>query len=148
MYSKKQYSLVSINIISIIIIISVHHLFCKGPRPLVTVSTTDIPVLHSTEVVHFHCESWFTLLPEVANLLTHFQGRSSGFTMKSFKGSSNKLWPLDFTRQTDVEPPSKWHNNTQPIHMRIEATLYLIRQAILTLKRNTTNNLEKVLILD
>jgi hypothetical protein len=25
--------------------------------------------------------------------------------MKSFEGSSNKLGPLDFTRQTDVEPP-------------------------------------------
>jgi hypothetical protein len=30
------------------------HLFCKGLRPLVTVSTTNIPVLHSAEVVHFH----------------------------------------------------------------------------------------------
>jgi len=27
------------------------------PRPLVTVSTADIPVFHSAEVVHFHCES-------------------------------------------------------------------------------------------
>jgi hypothetical protein len=52
--------------------------------------------------------------------------------MKSFEGSSNKLGPLDFTRQTDVEPPSKWHNNTQPILMRTEAALYPIRQAILT----------------
>jgi hypothetical protein len=57
MYSKKQYSSVSFNIISIIITISIHHLFCKGLRPLVTVSTADIPVLHSAEVVHFHCES-------------------------------------------------------------------------------------------
>ena len=32
--------------------------------------------------------------PEVANLLTHFQGRSAEFTMKPFKGSSNKLGPL------------------------------------------------------
>jgi hypothetical protein len=86
---------VSINIISIIIIISVHHLFYKSLRPLVTVSTADIPVLHSVEVVHFHYESWFTLSPEVANLLTHLQGRSAGFTMKSFKGLSNKLGPLD-----------------------------------------------------
>ena len=67
----------------------------RVPRPLVTMSTADIPVLHSTEVVHFHFESWFTLLPEVVNLLTHFQGRSAGFTMKHFKGSSNKLGPLD-----------------------------------------------------
>jgi len=29
----------------------------RVPRPLVTVSTADIPVLHSAEVVHFHCES-------------------------------------------------------------------------------------------
>jgi hypothetical protein len=33
------------------------HLFHKGLRPLVTVSTADIPVLHSAEVVHFHYES-------------------------------------------------------------------------------------------
>jgi hypothetical protein len=71
------------------------HQFCKGPMPLVTVSTADIPVLHSTEVVHFHRESWFTFSPEVISLLTHYQGRSAGFTMKSFKGSSNKLGPLD-----------------------------------------------------
>ena len=59
-----------------------------------TVSTAVITVLHSVEVVHFHCESRFTLSPEVDNLLTHFQGRSAGFTMKPFKGSSNKLGPL------------------------------------------------------
>ena len=85
--------------IFIISIISVHHLFCKGPRPLVTMSTADIPILHSAEVVHFHCESWFTLSPEVANLLTHFQGRSAGFTMKTFKSLSNKLGPLRFPHQ-------------------------------------------------
>ena len=33
------------------------NLFHKGLRPLVTMSTADIPVLHSIEVVHFHCES-------------------------------------------------------------------------------------------
>ena len=76
-------------------IINSDHLFHKGPRPLVTVSTADIPILHSAEVVHFHCESRFTLSPEVANLLTHFQGRLVGFTMKPFKGSFNKLGPLD-----------------------------------------------------
>ena len=78
----------------IISIISVHHLFCKGPRPLVTVSTVDILVLHSTEVVHFHCESWFTLSPKVINLLIYYLGRTTGFTIKPFKGSSNKLGPL------------------------------------------------------
>ena len=60
-----------------------------------TVRTANIPVLHSADVVHFCCESLFTLLPDVVNLLTHFQGRSAGFTMKPFNGSSNKLGPLD-----------------------------------------------------
>ena len=81
--------------IFIISIISIHHLFCKGSKPLMTVSTADILVLHSAEVVHSHCELLFTLSPKVANLLTHFQGRLTGFTMKPFKGSSNKLGPLD-----------------------------------------------------
>ena len=80
--------------IFIISIISVHHLFRKGSKPLMTVSTADILVLHSAEVVHSHCELLFTLSPKVANLLTHYQGRSVGFTMKPFKGSSNMLGPL------------------------------------------------------
>jgi hypothetical protein len=118
---------VNINIISVIIIISVHHLFCKGPRPLVTVNTAVITVLHSAEVVHFHCESWFTLSPEVANLLTHFQGRSAGFTMKSFKGSSNRLEPLGFISQ------SMWYN-----HAGIHSLLFSICAT-----RVTSNKLEK-----
>ena len=64
-------------------------------RLLMIVSMADIPVLHSVEVVHFHYESRFTLSLEAANLLTHYQGRSAGFTMKPFKGSSNKVGPLD-----------------------------------------------------
>ena len=43
------------NIINIIIIKD--HLFHKGLRPLVTVSTADIPVLHSSKFVHFTRES-------------------------------------------------------------------------------------------
>jgi hypothetical protein len=41
----------SINKQSIVITYSVN-----VPRPLVTVSTADIPILHSIEVVHFHYE--------------------------------------------------------------------------------------------
>jgi hypothetical protein len=57
---------------------------------LVTESTADISVLHSVEVVHFHCESWS---PKARGL----QGPNgqTGFTMKPFKGSSNKLGLLD-----------------------------------------------------
>ena len=65
----------------------------RSPRPLVTVSKADMLVLYSTEVVHFHYESGFTLSLEVISLLTHYLGRSVGFTMKPFKGSSNKLKP-------------------------------------------------------
>ena len=43
--------------IFIISITRVYHLFRKDPRPLVIVSTADIPILHSAEVVHFHYES-------------------------------------------------------------------------------------------
>ena len=68
------------------------------PRPLVTVSTAVITVLHSAEVVHFHCESLYTLSPEVTSLLTHYQGMSAGFTMKPFKGSSNTLGPLSLSK--------------------------------------------------
>jgi hypothetical protein len=117
-------------------------LFYKGPRPLVTVSTAVITVLHSTEVVHFHNESCRPYARVNYSQNTSKVSRQEN-TMKSFEDSSNKLGPLDFTRQIDVEPPSKWHNNTKPIHMRTETALYPIRQAILTPKRNTTNKLEK-----
>ena len=56
-----------------------------------TVSTIDIPVLHSADIVHFHREPWFILSSEVANLLTHYQEKSAGFTMNPFKGFPNKL---------------------------------------------------------
>jgi hypothetical protein len=79
-------------------------LFYKGPRPLVTVSTTVITVLHSVEVVHFHCESC-RLYARVNYSENTFKVSRQGNTMKSFEGSSNKLGPLDFTRQIDVEPP-------------------------------------------
>jgi hypothetical protein len=69
-------------------------LFHKGPRPLMTMSTTVITVLHSAEVVHFHCESCCP-----SSQVNYSQNTSKvsrqGNTMKSFKGSSNKLGPLD-----------------------------------------------------
>jgi hypothetical protein len=70
------------------------YLFHKGPRPLVTVSTADIPVLHSAEVVHFHCES---CSPYARGLQApkHYQGEQVGYTVKHFKGSSNTLGPLN-----------------------------------------------------
>ena len=43
--------------IFIISIISVHHLFHKGSKAARDREIVDIPVLHSAEVVHFHCES-------------------------------------------------------------------------------------------
>jgi hypothetical protein len=98
----------SINKLSLVIIYSK-----RVPRPLVTVSMTDIPVLHSAEVVHFHHELWFTLLPEAANLLTHFQGRLVGFTMKSFKGLSNKYSPLRIPHQLVNPSPKVWLTKRQ-----------------------------------
>ena len=71
------------------------HLFYKGPRPLMTMSTADIPVLHSAEVVHFHYESWYPYA-RVNYSENTFQGEQAGVTMKPFKGSSNKLGPLGF----------------------------------------------------
>jgi hypothetical protein len=79
-------------------------LFHKGPRPLITVSTAVITVLHSAEVVHFHCESCCPYARVNYSQNTFKVSRQEN-TMKSLEGSSNKLGPLDFTRQTDVEPP-------------------------------------------
>jgi RNase P subunit RPR2 len=83
-----------INIISINIIINVHHLFCKGTRPLVTVSTTVITILHSSEVIHFHCESC-SPYAHVNYSQNTSKVSMQGNTMKSFKSSSNKLGSLD-----------------------------------------------------
>jgi len=48
----------------------------------------------------FTHESWFTLSPEARRPLNHYQEKSVGITMKSFKGSSNKLGPLGFISQS------------------------------------------------
>ena len=67
--------------------------------------------------------------------------------MKPFKGSSNKLGPLDSLGKRIYEPPVEWHNSIMDIHIRVETVLYPIRQAILTPIKVTSNKLEKVLIL-
>jgi hypothetical protein len=69
-------------------------LFHMGPRPLVTMSTADIPVLHYAEVVHFHCESCRPYARVNYSQNTSKVSRQ-GNAMKSFEGSSNKLGPLD-----------------------------------------------------
>jgi hypothetical protein len=69
-------------------------LFYKGPRPLVTVSMAVITVLHSAEVVHFHCESCCPYV-QVNYSQNTFKVSRQGNTMKSFEDSSNKLGPLD-----------------------------------------------------
>jgi hypothetical protein len=76
------------------IIIINDHLFHKGPRPLVTVSTAVITVLHSIEVVHFHCESC-SLYVQGLQGPKHYQGELTEYTIKPFESSSNKLGPLD-----------------------------------------------------
>jgi hypothetical protein len=60
----------------------------------VTVSTAVITVLHSAEVVHFHCESCSPYAQVNYSRNTSKVSRQ-GNTMKSSKGSSNKLGPLD-----------------------------------------------------
>ena len=65
--------------------------------------------------------------------MTHYQGMSVGFTLKPFKGSSNMLGPLDSLSKQIQEPSVEWHNSIMAIHIRVEAVLYPIRQAILTL---------------
>ena len=58
-----------------------------------TVSTTDIPVLHYADVVHLTV-SRVSHLPGVCKSLKYYQGEQARYTMKPFKGSSNKLGPL------------------------------------------------------
>jgi hypothetical protein len=70
----------------------------------VTVSMVVIIVLHSAEVVHFHCESCRPYARVNYSQNTSKVSRQEN-TIKSFEGSSNKLGSLDFTQQTDVEPP-------------------------------------------
>jgi hypothetical protein len=45
-----------------------------GSKPLVTVSTTDILVLHYAEVAHLDPQDVFPLSPRVDWTLKHFQG--------------------------------------------------------------------------
>jgi hypothetical protein len=61
----------------------------------VSVSTTDISVLHFAEVVHFTM-SRDSHFPRVCKAPKHFQDEQAGYTMKSFKSSFNKLGLLGF----------------------------------------------------
>ena len=80
-----------------------------------------------------------TLSPEVISLLTHYQGRSTGFTMNPFKGSSNKLGPLG------VCGPSL---GVARVGITARYTLPSRKGNIpLCAIKVTTNKLEKVLIL-
>jgi hypothetical protein len=45
-----------------------------GSKLLVTVSTTDIPILHYAEVAHLDPQDVFYLSPRVDRTLKHFQG--------------------------------------------------------------------------
>ena len=68
--------------------------------------------------------------------------------MKPFKGLSNKLGLLGFQLASRYRNPLvEWHNSFTAIHIRVEAVLYPIRQAILMPIKVTTNKLEQVLIL-
>ena len=120
--------------IFIIGIIHVLYLFRKGPRTLMTVSTADIPVLHSAEVVHFHCESWS---PEVTSLLTHYQGRSARFTMKPFKGSSNKLGPLGFPINKQELPSKEWLTKDHEAKMHLTWQVKVIQVRAIRFTRQT-----------
>jgi len=77
------------------------HLFRQFFGPPVSVGTASIPdltlcrdctALPMSHDLHFR--------PRPIDLLTHYQGRSAGFTIKSFKGSSNELGSLGFISQS------------------------------------------------
>ena len=70
-------------------------------------STADILVLHSTEVVHFHCESWYTYA-RVYNsqntskgwaLLQNNQRRGMGVSEPL-----DQIWMVEIRRERDGSP--------------------------------------------
>jgi hypothetical protein len=86
-----------------------------GSMPLMTVSTTVIIVLHSTEDVHVTHESWLSsdswILVVPTSTLTHFQGVCQEITTRLFNGFLYLVtYPLRFHRQrehrTHPEAPS------------------------------------------
>jgi hypothetical protein len=104
----------------------------------VTVSTTVITVLHSTEVVHFHYDS-----PK------HHQGEQAGFTMKPFQGSSNKLGPLGFQLASKCRNPpfrmAQFHHGYT--HRTRGYPTPIVASPFYAIKV-TTKSLEKVLLYD
>ena len=85
-------------------------------------------------------------LPGVCKAPKHFQGVQAGYTMKCFKGSSNKLGPLGFTWQAVVGPLP--NGTFDASYTRIEAALYPSYQAPFVPFWVTTNKIEKVLLLN
>jgi len=73
------------------------YLFRQFSGPPVSVGTASIPDLTlcrgCTSLPMSH-DLPFRSRP--VDLLAHFQGKPAGFTVKSFKGSSNKLGPQGF----------------------------------------------------
>jgi hypothetical protein len=56
-----------------------------------TKSMDDISVFITLQTLYTFTMSRVTHMTEVASLLIHFQGKSVGFTMKTFESPPNKL---------------------------------------------------------
>ena len=67
-----------------------------------SVSTADISVFITLQSLYTFTMSCVTLMLEVASLLTHFQGKSAGFTMKPFESTPNKLVAARFQWQVCI----------------------------------------------
>ena len=87
-------------------------------------------------------------LPGVCKSPKHYQGEQAGYTMKPFKGSSNKLGPLGFQLANRYRAPlldgTFRAGNT---HIDRGRTIPDLASPFCATKV-TTNKLEKVLILD
>ena len=89
-----------------------------------------------------------TLSLEVASLLTHNLGRSVGFTMKPFKGSSNKLGPLGFQLANICRAPLPNGTFRAGYTHKDKGRTIPDSASPFSAMKVTTNKLEKVLILD
>jgi hypothetical protein len=84
-------------------------------------------------------------MPEVANLLTHFQGKSAGFTTKPFTNYPHKLVAAIFQRLGERSPLQDWHTLTAAQYTSWQARSHsvtyspLLRRKLLV----TTNKLEE-----
>jgi hypothetical protein len=77
----------------------------RALQPLMTMSTTDIPVLHSAEVAHLYPQVMLLICQERPLPYTSTKEARQGNTTRPLQSSTNFRKPLQFLRRSNAVTP-------------------------------------------